>query len=162
MPGEERRKQRHNAPDAIFRRQGDAQHSGETVGAARRAFRVVDREQRVARPGKQRFASVGGGDLAGGADQELDPQSALERRDGARHGRLGEAEFARGLGEASAFDRPHEQGELQQPIIHTAIAYIISPVAQYPSPHALLSSRVTQSLRAAIRAGAGNKEQDNG
>ena len=28
---------------------------------------------------------VGGGDLPSGADEELDPQATLERRDGARH-----------------------------------------------------------------------------
>ena len=109
---EERRKQRNDAPDAIFGRQGDAQQSGETIGAARRALGVVDREQGVARASEQRLARVGGGDLPGGADEKLDPQPALERRDGARHRRLGQPEFASGLGEASALDRAHEQGEL--------------------------------------------------
>ena len=141
MPGEERREQRHDAPDAIFGRQGDAQHAGEAVGAARRALRLVDREQGVARPGKQRLAGVGGGDLPGGSDQKLDAQSALERRDSARHGGLGEAEFARGLGEASALHRPHEQGELLQPIIHTGNCIYHMVPAQYPSLGASLSSR---------------------
>ena len=119
MPGEERRKQRHDAPGAVTRRQGDAQHAGEPVGAARGVLRVVDREQRVAGAAKQRFARVGGGDLPGRADEKLDPEPALERRNGARHGRLGEAEFAGGLGEASALEGAHEQGELEQPVIHT-------------------------------------------
>ena len=55
-------------------------------------------------------------------------------------------EFARGFGEASALNRPHKQGELQQPIIHTSVAYIISSFAQYPSRHALLSSRPRLSV----------------
>ena len=133
MLGDKRRKQRHDAPDAIARRQSDAQHAGETVGAARRAFRLVDREQGVAGASEQRFARVGGRDLPGGADKELDPQATLERRDGARHRGLGEAEFARGLGKASALDRAHEQGELVQAIIHTISEYIISLAAQYLS-----------------------------
>ena len=133
MPGEERRQQRHDAPDAVFGRQGDAQHAGETVGAARRALRLLDREQGVAGASEQRFARVGGGDLPGGADEELDAQSPLERRDGPRHRGLGEAEFARGLGKASALDRAYEQGELLQPIIHTVDEYIISLLAQYLS-----------------------------
>ena len=83
--GKERRKQRHDAPYAVFRRQGDAEHSREMVGAARRALRLVDREQGVASASEQRFARVGGGDLPRGADEKLDPQAALERRDGARH-----------------------------------------------------------------------------
>ncbi len=103
-------------------------NAGEPVGAARRALRLFDREQGVAGANEQRLAGVGGGDLPGGADEKLDAQSALERRNGARHGGLGQAEFARGLGEASALDRSHEQGELQQPIIHTKsnISYCIA------------------------------------
>jgi 3-oxoacyl-[acyl-carrier protein] reductase len=119
MLGEERRKQRHDAPDAIFRRQGDAQQAGETVGAARRTFRVVDREQGVAGASEQNFAGVGGGDLPRGADEELDAQAPLERRDGPRHRGLGQTEFAARLREASALDGAYEQGELLQPIIHT-------------------------------------------
>ena len=133
MPGEERRQQRHDAPDAIFRRQGDAQQSGETVGAARRALRIVDRKQGVAGASEQRLARVGDGDLPGGADEKLDSQSALERRDGARHRGLGQAEFASRLGEASALDGAYEQGELLQSIIHTVTEYIIWPAAQYLS-----------------------------
>ena len=141
MPGEESRKQRHDAPGAVARRQCHPQHPGQTIGAARRAFRVVDREEGVARPSQQRLASVGGRDLPGGADQKLDRQSALERRHGARHGRLGQAEFAGRFGEASALDHPHEQRQLLQSIIHAPIEYIISPAEQYPSPFALPNSR---------------------
>ncbi len=145
MPVEKRRKQRHNAPDGIFRRQGDAQYAGEPVGPASRAFRVVDREKRVARPAEQRLAGVGGRDLSGCADEKLDAQSSLERRNGARHGGLGKAKFSGGLGEASAFNRPHEQGKLQQPIIHAVAAYMILDAAQYPLPHALLSCPATEA-----------------
>ena len=161
MPVEKRRKQRHDAPDGIFRRQCDAQHAGQAVGAARRAFRVVDREQRVARAAEQRLAGVGGRDLSGGADEKLDAQSALERRDGARYGGLGEAKFAGGLGEASAFDRPHEQGKLEQPIIHAVAAYMILDAAQYPSLHALLSCPGERSLRRPARWQE-RQEQDDG
>ena len=126
MPREEGRKERHDAPYAIFRGQGDAQHAGKVISAARRALRLVDRKQGVTGASEQRFARVRGRDLPGRADQQLDAQSALERRDGARHRGLGEAEFAGGLREASAFDRAHEQGELLEPIIHTLNEYIIS------------------------------------
>ena len=132
MLGGKRRKQRHDAPDAVTRRQGDAQHAGKMVGAARRALRLVDREQGVARASKQRLARVGGGDLPGRAHEKLDAQAMLERRDGARHRGLSEAEFARGLGEASALDRADEQGELLEPIIHAVSAYIISLVGAIP------------------------------
>jgi hypothetical protein len=85
VPGEERRQLRHDPTHAIFGRQGDPQHAGKTVGPAGRVLRLVDREQSVTRLAEQHLAGVGGGDLAGGADQKLHSQSALERRDGARH-----------------------------------------------------------------------------
>ena len=154
MPGEERRQQRHNAPHAIFRRQGDAQQAGETVGAARRALRVVDCEQGVSRASEQRFARIGGGNLPGRADEELDSQAALERSDGPRHRRLREAEFARGLGKASALDGAYEQGELLQTIIHTSVKYVISLLAQYLSMSALLTSWSSKAADAASGAPA--------
>ena len=162
MPGEERRQQRHDAPDAIFGRQGDAQHAGKTIGAARRALRLVDREQGVAGASEQRLAGVGGGNLPGGADEELDAQAALERRDGARHRGLGETEFARGLGEASALDRAYEQGELLQPIIHAGDEYIISLLALYLSPPALLTSWPSKASGANSGARRRDKEHGNG
>jgi hypothetical protein len=140
MPGEERRQQRHDPTHAIFGRQGDAKQAGEVIRAARRALRLLDREQGVAGASEQRLACVGGGNLPGGADEELDAQSPFERRDGPRHRGLGETEFARGLGEASALDRTHEQGELLQPVIHAGDEYIISLLARYLSPPALPTS----------------------
>ena len=140
MPGEERGQQRHNAADAVFGRQGDPQHAGKMIGAARRALRLLDREQGVAGASEQRLAGVGGGNLPGGADEELDAQSPFERRDGPRHRGLGETEFARGLGKASALDRTYEQGELLQPVIHAGDEYIISLLALYLSPPALPTS----------------------
>ena len=126
MSGEECRQQRHDPTHAVFGRQGDAQHTGETVGAARRALRVVDCKQGVSRASEQRFPRIGGGNLPGRADEELDSQAALERSDGPRHRRLREAEFARGLGKASALEGAYEQGKLLQTIIHTSYEYIIS------------------------------------
>ena len=117
---------------AVARRQRDPEHAAQTVGAARRAFRVVDRKQGIAGQAEQRLARIGGRDLSGGADKQLDRQAALERRDGSRYGRLGQAEFAGHLREASALDHPHEQRQLLQPIIHTQPKYIISNSAQYP------------------------------
>ncbi len=136
MAGEKSRQQGHDAPGAVARRQRDPEHAAQPVGAARRAFRVVDRKQGVARPAEQCLARIGGRDLPGGADKELDRQAALERRDGSRYRRLGQAEFASHLREASALDHPHEQRQLLKTIIHTQIKYIISNSAQYPSQFA--------------------------
>ena len=155
MPGEERRQQRHDAPHAIFGRQGDAQHAGETVGAARRALRLVDREQGVARASQQRLAGVGGGNLPGGADEELDAQAALERRDGRATPRAGRGRI-RARPWKSFRSRPCVRTRRAAAADHSyGDEYIISLLAQYLSPAALPTSWPSKPPAPIRRAGKG-------
>ena len=81
MPGQERRQQRDDLPGAVARRKGDPQDARQAVGPARRVLGVVDGEEGLARPPQQGFAGVGRRHLPRGADQKLDAEPALERRD---------------------------------------------------------------------------------
>ena len=77
MAGEKSRQQGHDAPGAVARRQRDPEHAAQPIRAARRALGVVDRKEGVAGPAEQRLARIGGRDLPGGADKQLDRQAAL-------------------------------------------------------------------------------------
>jgi hypothetical protein len=89
--GEERR----DPPRAIGRWQCDAQDTRKPVGAARGVLGVLDDGKRFTRPCEQRFAGVSRRDLPRRPRDELDPEPLLQRGDGARGGRLGQAELAR-------------------------------------------------------------------
>ena len=108
MPGEKSRQQRHDAPGAVARRQRDPEHAAQAVGAARRALRVVDRKQRLARLAEQRLAGVVAETCRVVRTRSLTARRPLERRDRSGYGGLRQAEFAGHLREASALDHPHE------------------------------------------------------
>ena len=119
MAGDKRGNERNDPPRAIGRRQRHAQKARKPVGAARRVLGFVDRRHRFARSAEQRLARVGRGNLTRRPGKELDAQSALERGDRARDGRLRQAKLAAGLRKAPGLNRADKERELMEAIIHT-------------------------------------------